>query len=106
VSSGGRYGHQFVLNPKTQTIKEDLMKRFLSVLIAAMFLASAAYAQEPKKGDETKTEAKEKSKGDEKKATAKTKKSKSSKSTSKSKSKEAKDGKAKDEEKKSDSGKM
>jgi Ni/Co efflux regulator RcnB len=47
-----------------------LMKRFLSVLIASMFLASAAaYAAEDKmKGDEKKVEAKEKGKGDTKKA--------------------------------------
>ena len=50
------------------------MKRFLSVLIASMFLASAAYAAEEKgKGDEKKVEAKDKSKGDEKKAAAKDK---------------------------------
>jgi len=48
------------------------MKRFLSVLIASMFLASAAYAAEEKgKGDEKKVEAKDKSKGDEKKAETK-----------------------------------
>jgi Ni/Co efflux regulator RcnB len=50
------------------------MKRFLTVLIASMFLASAAYAAEEKgQGDEKKAAAKEKSKGDEKKAAAKEK---------------------------------
>ncbi|HXV83193.1 MAG TPA: hypothetical protein VEG60_25305 [Candidatus Binatia bacterium] len=73
------------------------MKRFLSVLIASLFLASAGYAAEKGMGDEKKMEAKEKSQGDEKKTEAKTK--------SKSKSK-AKNGKAKAEEKKTDSGKM
>jgi hypothetical protein len=39
------------------------MKRFLGVLIASMFLASAAYAAEEKtKGDEKTTEAKDKAK--------------------------------------------
>ena len=48
------------------------MKRFLSVLIASVFLASAAYAAEEKgKGDEKKADAKEKGKGDEKKADTK-----------------------------------
>ncbi len=48
------------------------MKRFLSVLIASMFLASAAYAAEEKgKGDEKTTEAKDKAKGDTKKVEAK-----------------------------------
>jgi Ni/Co efflux regulator RcnB len=50
------------------------MKRFLSVLIASMFLASAAYAAEEKgKGDEKTTEAKDKAKGDTKKVEAKDK---------------------------------
>jgi hypothetical protein len=50
------------------------MKRFLTVLIASMFLASAAYAAEEKgKGEEKKADAKEKSKGEEKKAAAKEK---------------------------------
>ena len=51
------------------------MKRFLAVLIASMFLASAAYAADETKGkgEEKKTEAKEKSKGDEKKGAAKSK---------------------------------
>ena len=50
------------------------MKRFLSILIASMFLASAAYAAEEKgKGEEKKTEAKEKAKGEVKKTEAKEK---------------------------------
>lgn len=77
------------------------MKRFLSVLIASLFLASAAYAADKGMGDEKKMEAKEKSQGDEKKTEAKTK----TKSKSKSKSK-AKNGKAKADENKTDSGKM
>jgi hypothetical protein len=50
------------------------MKRFLTVLIASMFLASAGYAAEEKgKGEEKKMEAKEKGKGDMKKTEAKEK---------------------------------
>ena len=51
------------------------MKRFLTVLIASMFLASAAYAADETKGkgEEKKTEAKKKGKGDEKKAAVKEK---------------------------------
>ena len=46
------------------------MKRFLSVLVASLFLASATYAAEEKaKVEEKKTEAKEKAKGEEKPAT-------------------------------------
>jgi hypothetical protein len=49
------------------------MKRFLAVLIASVFLASAAYAADETKGkgEEKKTEAKEKGKGEDKKAGAK-----------------------------------
>ncbi|HEY6365644.1 MAG TPA: hypothetical protein VI585_12745 [Candidatus Binatia bacterium] len=48
------------------------MKRFLTVLIASMFLASAGYAAEEKaKGEEQKMDAKDKGKGDTKKMTAK-----------------------------------
>ena len=51
------------------------MKRLLSVLIASMFLASAAFAAdgEKGKGDVKKSEAKEKGKGDVKKSEAKDK---------------------------------
>ena len=46
------------------------MKRFLTVLVASLFLASATYAAEEKaKVEEKKTEAKEKAKGEEKPAT-------------------------------------
>ena len=76
------------------------MKRFLSVLIAALFLASAAYAADKGMGDEKKapmaadkTDAKDtKAKGDTKKTQAKAKAKGTTKKT------EAKD-KAKSEEK-------
>jgi hypothetical protein len=66
------------------------MKRFLVVLIASFFLASAAYAaEETKEMKETKG------------AATKSEKTKESKAKSKSKSKaKAKDGKAKDEKEK------
>ena len=46
------------------------MKRFLTVLVASMFLATAAYTAEEKKADEKKAEgeAKAEKKADEKKA--------------------------------------
>jgi hypothetical protein len=55
VSSGGRYGDLFVLNPTIDHLKEDsVMKRFLGVLIASMFLASVAYAASDMKKEEGK----------------------------------------------------
>jgi len=68
------------------------MKRFLAVLVAAMFLATAAYAAEEKKADEKKAEGKakgEKTKG------AKSKDGKATADTKGEKAK-AKDGKSKD----------
>ena len=69
------------------------MKRFLGVLIASFFLASAAYAAEE-------TKDMKETKGDAAKSDAKDSKAKDSKAKdSKAKDSKAKDGKAKDESK-------
>jgi hypothetical protein len=72
------------------------MKRFLVVLIASFFLASAAYAaEETKEMKETKGAATKSEKAKESKAKSKSK----SKSKSKAKDEKAKDEKAKEEKK-------
>jgi hypothetical protein len=102
VSSGGRYKGFFV--PTITTLLHEggfRMKRFLGVLIASMFLASAAYAADAMKDEKTKSEKSEKAEKGEK---AKGEKAKDSKAKSekgeKAKGEKAKDTKDMKEEKK------